>query len=120
MAVTQNFLQSQIDFIDPLGKPTILANSQIEEGFQTTSSCITCHAMASIGPRIGKEKQANRLSIFQDTHAITGKDSIVVGPTGSPDYSMFESKKFGDEVIGEVNYIQSDFVWSLMRAKRQP
>ena len=110
----------QIDFTDPIGKPTILANSQIEEGFQTTSSCITCHAMASIGPRIGKEKQANRLPIFQDTHAITGKDSVVVGPIGAPDYSMFESKKFGDEVVGGVNYIQTDFVWSLMRAKRQP
>ncbi len=35
---------SQVDFVDSTGRPTILANSQIEDGFQETSSCITCHA----------------------------------------------------------------------------
>jgi hypothetical protein len=32
------------------GAPTRLANSQIESHFQLTSSCITCHSLASAGP----------------------------------------------------------------------
>ncbi len=32
------------------GQPTLLANSTIESAFQTQSSCITCHALASIKP----------------------------------------------------------------------
>ncbi|PTQ84868.1 hypothetical protein [Nitrosomonas ureae] len=114
---------TQIDFTDPTGKPTILANSQIEKGFQTTSSCITCHAMAAIGSRVDKQNGANRLAIFQDVHLIKGKDAVVMGPVGSPDYSLFETNVrlfLQGEVVGDVNYIQTDFVWSLMRAKRKP
>lgn len=113
---------TQIDFTDPAGKPTILANAQIEEGFQTTSSCITCHAMAAIGGRTEGQQHANRLSIFQEIHPVKGKDSVVLGPIGSPDYSLFEVNPrlfLQGEVVAPVNYIQTDFVWSLMRAKRQ-
>ncbi len=39
---------TQIDFIDSRGRPLRLANSQPEASFQTTSSCITCHALASV------------------------------------------------------------------------
>lgn len=38
---------AQIDFVTPTGKPTILSDHYVEFGFQK-SSCITCHATATI------------------------------------------------------------------------
>ena len=41
----------QSEFVDKAtGAPTLFANTQAETYFQTTSSCITCHSLASIGP----------------------------------------------------------------------
>ncbi|MCC5666992.1 hypothetical protein LC653_24645 [Nostoc sp. CHAB 5784] len=39
---------TQINFVDSAGNPTLLGNSVTEEGFVQTSSCITCHARATI------------------------------------------------------------------------
>ena len=103
----------QIDFVDALGKPTRLANSQIEEGFQFSSSCITCHARATIGLRAGTV--ANRLSIFEDQFP----DTNPLGEIGAPDTGLYERKTFDDPVIGQRVYLQTDFVWALMRAKRK-
>jgi hypothetical protein len=103
----------QIDFVEPNGKPTRLANSQIEEGFQFSSSCITCHARATIGARLGGA--ANRLSIFQDQFP----DTNPLGEIGAPDNGLYERKTFDDPVIGQRLYVQTDFVWALMRAKRK-
>lgn len=113
---------TQIDFVDSTGSPTLLANSQIEEEFQTSSSCITCHAMASIGARRSGEgsASANRLAIFLRTFPRQGKTSLTVGPVGHPDPGLFEQYLVDDDVIGELTYLQTDFVWSLFRAKRKP
>jgi hypothetical protein len=43
---------TQVDFVTSTGRPTILGNTQIEGAFQGTSSCITCHARATIGRRL--------------------------------------------------------------------
>ena len=43
---------TQVDFVTSVGRPTILGNTQIEGTFQESSSCITCHARASIGRRL--------------------------------------------------------------------
>lgn len=40
---------TQIDFVDSIGRPTLLSDPYIEKGFEQ-SSCITCHARASVGP----------------------------------------------------------------------
>ena len=37
-----------MDFTDITGKPTLVGNSVIETGFVQTSSCMTCHANASV------------------------------------------------------------------------
>lgn len=37
----------QVNFTDEMGQPLILGNSVTEFGFQTTSSCMTCHARAT-------------------------------------------------------------------------
>jgi hypothetical protein len=41
---------TQIDWVDSVGRPTVVVNSKIEGGFiQSNSSCISCHALAMIG-----------------------------------------------------------------------
>lgn len=103
---------TQIEFTNSLGQTTLLANSQIEKGFQTSSSCITCHARATIGPKTGS--QPNRLSIFQSQFG-----DVSIGSTGIPDQGMYLSKTSDDSVTGKVLYYQLDFVWSLFRASRK-
>jgi hypothetical protein len=48
----QNYILrgAQIDFVTGFGAPSILSNPVIENGFQN-SSCVSCHARASVGPR---------------------------------------------------------------------
>jgi len=83
---------TQIDFVDSRGRPLQLANSQPEAGFQATSSCITCHALASV------DSKGKRLPIF-------GPNGGFVGiPTG-----FFDAQ-------GNRKFTQLDFVWSLFRA----
>ena len=111
---------TQVDFVDSFGEPTILANSQIESGFQTTSSCITCHARASIGARLGQNPRANRLSIFKSMHQPENGPMIRVGNLGTLPEDLFVRKTINNPFTGDLQYLQLDFVWSLMRAKRKP
>jgi hypothetical protein len=102
---------AQIDFIDGRGNPTLLANSQPEQGFQTTSSCITCHSRASIGRING---QPARLSVF-DNSLEDVKTGFASDPgfVGAPRAEWFWS----DTEEGRKRlYLQTDFVWSLFRA----
>lgn len=85
---------TQIDFVTQTGETTILANSQIEASFQTTSSCITCHADAAVN------KMGNAMGMGF--------------PTGIPD-----SRKFTDPVTSERIWMQRDFLWSLSRAQNK-
>ena len=60
---------AQIAFTDRTGRPTIVGNSITEAGFVSTSSCITCHARASIGaPSQGQNNfpVPPPLSVFTD------------------------------------------------------
>lgn len=103
---------TQIEFTNPTGEATILANSQIEQGFQTTSSCVTCHARATIGPKV--RRAANRLSIFHRQYGGT-----VVGSVGVLEENLFVRRSFSDPITGELQYLPLDFVWSFMRAKHK-
>lgn len=89
---------TQVDFTTSRGRTTILANSQPEESFQTTSSCITCHARASI------DVDGDRLSIFLDSGE---------GPVGPVDSKWFSKK----DAEGKNAITQLDFVWSMFRAR---
>lgn len=109
---------TQVDFVDSIGRPTILANSQVERGFQSTSSCITCHARASIGPKPDQEfdtenpqnpNDASRLSVFES-------DEPLLGSIGIPNPAWFV-----DTTTTPVarKFTQLDFVWSMFRARRR-
>lgn len=93
----------QIDFFDSMAGATRLANSQPERTFQTTSSCITCHALASING--------------------AGKRIFFFGPQGGPvglpvgwdeETGLPLGFRDGD---GNLQFTQLDFVWSLFRAR---
>ncbi len=105
---------TQTDFTDPMGKPTVLANSIIEKGFMRSSSCITCHALATVGePTVGHS--INRLDFFKNN----GQGFI--GPV-DPGlfYKAYETLNTDSLLItGKPKYIQTDFMWSFMRAKRK-
>jgi len=79
----------QLDFQDP----TLLANSHIESAFQSQSSCMTCHATASI------TKDGKYFNIVDKSGGNIGYY------TGTP-----------PSLSG---YTQLDFVWSMKRASRK-
>jgi hypothetical protein len=83
---------TQIDFIDSVGTPMVLANSRIETGNQTRSSCMTCHALAT-----------------RDGNGAGLGFAFITGP---PQPGWFQS---GAPIM------QTDFLWSLLRAaNKQP
>jgi hypothetical protein len=87
---------TQVDFTTSRGVTTLLANSQPEGPFQTTSSCITCHARSTVSAA-GKA-----LDFFKPN------GDGFVGPV---DAAWFKAPD------GTSRYLQRDFVWSLMRAQ---
>jgi hypothetical protein len=97
---------TQLEFTDSIGRPTRLASSQIEDGFQQTSSCISCHALASVNPQQGTGNRINFLEFF---------DQNGNGFVGVPDKQKFLVP--GTE--NQMRYTQLDFVWSFFRAKRR-
>jgi hypothetical protein len=98
-------------FADSGGASVRLANSELETGFQTTASCMTCHARASIGVRAG---MALRLPIFD--LASGGSDGGVQGRrgfTGAPRPEWFAA---GAQQAAP-RFEPLDFVWSLSKAR---
>ena len=83
----------QIQFTNTQGQPTLLANTNIESAFQTQSSCITCHALASIKP--------------------DGEFFNLVEDDGSGDLRYY----VGDPPdVTAQGFTELDFVWSMKRA----
>lgn len=87
---------TQSEFVDEEGKATLLANTQIETYFQNSSSCITCHGLASVGaPADG------RINFWN----MSGGN--VEGYVGELPEQLFENGK----------YKSVDFIWSLREAQ---
>lgn len=84
---------AQTDFTDDTGRPIILGNSVTEAGFQTTSSCVTCHGRASVNAKGSPE-----LSVFNS------QNQSFNGPL---DPTWF----FGAN--GVQNNFTTDFMWSM-------
>ena len=85
----------QSAFVDDGGQATLLASSQIESAFQHSSSCITCHALASYSVGEG----------YFDI--VESRDGGIVYYTGEPPREKLRG------------YTSLDFVWSLKRAYRE-
>ncbi len=97
-------------YLDADGRPQRLANSELETGMQTTASCMTCHARASIGLVAGAPA---RLPIFDDERSRRG----FVGLPQSQWYRAATDAAGGVEYCG---FRPLDFVWSLSLAQRGP
>jgi len=96
---------SLTSYVDPAGKARRLANSELETGFQTTASCMTCHARASIAllPRVSKPSAAAlRLPIFDGPERR--------GFIGTPEPAWFSDGT-------GPRFVPLDFVWSLSKAQ---
>jgi hypothetical protein len=120
---------TQTEFVSLNGEPNVLANAIIERGLQGTSSCVTCHAHATIGPkdpRLVDEKgviQDNRLPFFakidvrrfDETSANPKAVFFITGWMGTPDPRLFTNPAN----TRDKRYTQTDFMWSFMRASRK-
>ena len=88
---------TQVNFTGPTGAPTLLGNSVTEKGFVPTSSCMTCHARATINP------QQASLQAFQ-------QNTPPVSYNGVPDPAWFTG---ADSQGSQFLYYQTDFLWEL-------
>lgn len=114
---------TQTDFVYPSGGATILSDHYVEFGFQR-SSCMTCHATATISPTFAmpKAQQKAVCSITPDSpgaglplstcRKILGDDAFKTGTNdllverGAPDHHWFEKD-------GKPYFLQTDFVYSI-------
>ena len=118
--VWENYLLggTQVDFVMPTGRPTILSDHYVEFGFQR-SSCITCHATATISPdgSAGPD-QAMALCLLspdiigEPCKQMIGEHLFKPGTLelwherGAPFAEWFERN-------GSPFHFQTDFVWSI-------
>ncbi len=89
---------TQVSFTDTTGRPTRLGSVELEPGFGNTSSCMTCHAMATLGAT------GSSLFFLKSTQPFEGF-------VGTPDPSWFYPASTGSPVTPIV--YQTDFMWQL-------
>ena len=102
---TMRLRGTQVDFVDTRGQPTILANSQLEHGFQQTSSCMTCHARATVGLRVNRP-DLPKWQVDSLPSELAANPTLR-GAVGAPDPDWFRNDR------GETLYIQTHFIWSI-------
>lgn len=95
-------------FLEDDGQPARLANSALEKGMQASSSCITCHARASIG--LAGDTPV-RLPVFESVAPRAAGGFERRGYVGLPDAAWFEKAAAG------ARFWPLDSVWSLSLAK---
>ncbi|HEV8353027.1 MAG TPA: hypothetical protein VGR24_02385 [bacterium] len=91
---------TQTDFVDVTGNPIRLGNSQLEEGFVPTASCMTCHARSTVNGA------GMTLNVFRSRQPLQGN-------LGVPDRSWF----FNPD--GSLRMLPMDFVWAFIKVLRQ-
>jgi hypothetical protein len=99
-------------YVDGAGRPQLLANSELENGLQTTASCMTCHSRASIGVVAGVPA---RLAVLDAGGSEAARDALARrGYVGLPKAEWFGAP---DAAAHGPEYRPLDFVWSLAKAK---
>jgi hypothetical protein len=116
-----NMRGTQIAFTNSDGSPALLSNTQLETNFQLSSSCITCHDLATRG-----SLTEGRLGFFQMTSkGVRG----YTGAPGAPSNQYFDAFQkrvcydgsrlaFTDckTINPAIVYKRLDYVWSLREA----
>jgi hypothetical protein len=93
---------TQVTFTDATGRPTLLGSAVLEPTFGNSSSCMTCHAMASVSSSGGN------LDFLKSTNPLQGY-------VGTPDPSWFYAES---SAPARPLVYQTDFMWEL--AETQP
>ena len=113
---------AQVNFTDPTGQPLIVGNSVTEFGFVQTSSCMTCHALATFNPTLGAlnfqssapTPPGDQATMFYGVPGVTcnAQGNCLPGPPGGG----FFQKPF-DPVTNPQGsprqFMQTDFVWAI-------
>ena len=103
---------SQIDFVTPTGRPTLLGNSVTEAGFVNSASCISCHSRAAID-----ENGRPPLDIFVDRLSNAGIEKSF---NGVPEEGWFYVNAYygvnGQRQAPAVRGVQADFVFGIRNA----
>lgn len=118
----------QTSFVTSTGQPTLLASSVLERpvALQRSSSCISCHAKASIGAPNYTLKpysavsarglvypdHSTRLNDFDIPPQAPSEKMPLIGNVGVPDPTWFLNSK------GNVQFIQLDYLFSTYNANR--
>lgn len=97
---------SQVEFTDATGQFTRLGNSVTEAGFINSSSCITCHARASIGAQ-GTIPLPNGVFINQ-----LGEQGYAESAHGLPNPAWFQASAQPPA----YRALPADFVWGVLTA----
>ncbi len=117
---------TQIDYADADGNPVILANSELETGFQQSASCMSCHVRSTIGPnrneaasfvlgRDGKDHQPEKPTPMRLPAFKIDSDGRVTSYNGEPQPGEFLLP--GQAAGGSQKFLSLDFVWSLIEAE---
>jgi hypothetical protein len=98
---------SQVGFTDATGRATFLGNSVTEGGFVGSSSCVSCHARAAVGP-----SGTAVLGIFEPRLSEVGYPQ---SSFGIPDPDWFVTNSSSAHFLDLIG-LQSDFVWGILFA----
>jgi hypothetical protein len=103
----------QIGFTDARGAPTRLADAVLEQGFEHTS-CITCHARATIGIHDGQLARLDpNPANFDDPQ---GRPPTIADAKNT-DLGVPSAALFGKD---RLTFLQTDFIWAMaLRAPRE-
>jgi hypothetical protein len=136
---------TQVDFTDSTGNSTILGNTVLESGMQTTASCIGCHARATIGDRVDnivtngrRIYPAGTFFYPQGLVRVDGSNRLTVNPfeifwqqdpqkpnqttavfLGASANGTPHPDSFIEAGTGKSRYTQLDFMWEFSFAQRE-
>lgn len=94
-------MKVQEDYVDSSNQPILMSSTQMETYFQTMSSCISCHNLASIGKPVSAAQNL-RLQFFYPLNPYVG----------TIDFETIANQQAPGETFKAM-----DFVWSLRNAQ---
>ena len=102
---------SQVEFTDSMGRAVHAGNSVTEAGFVSTSSCMTCHARASVASD-GAKPPALRLPALGVFENVLTDSGYLPSSLGLPVADWFNRNAQPPSLLA----LQTDFVWGFLAA----
>jgi hypothetical protein len=102
---------SQVDFVTATGVPTLLGNSVTENGFVNTSSCMTCHARASVTSTGADAQGAGFLDPTANPAVCPSGPQQSCSPNGAPNPNWFWNNP--GRPNQSLTTLQTDFLWAI-------